>query len=282
MREKFLVELAKKLCTNKDVLSIYKKLADILEENNLYHEYGAVLEKIWHLTKEHELFKEIGDIFLYQVRNPKIAVNAYNKYLQLIMPDFYKSYATTLYNLGYSDFEYEYDDEDYTKELIDLCDRYNAIIYIMVCLFQNKKYQSVLDIEKYLYDIKNRLQAYNDNLSQDDLNTLQELDDSNRHLSELISQEEHHNDINMFAIRLFDNNQRAYINIIGDLLTYKNYKSAIDFYNNKYASLYNTQIMYESSDLCWFVSDFYRDRFEFYKAIKYQKLALEIDCDKEK
>ena len=86
----------------------------------------------------------------------------------------------------------------------------------------------------------------------------------------------------MLAIRLFNNNQRAYINIIGDLITYKNYKLAIDFYNNEYASLYNTPTMYACSDLCWLISDFYRDKFEFYKAIKYQKLALEMDCDKEK
>ena len=146
MRENKLVELARNLCTKEDVLQIYKELADIFKENHLYHERGAVLEKIWHLTKEHELFKEIGDIFLYQVRNPQIAMNAYNKYLQLTMPDFYKSYATNLYNLGYSDFEYKYDNEDYTKDLINLCDRYNTIIYIMVCLYQNKNYQSVLKL----------------------------------------------------------------------------------------------------------------------------------------
>jgi len=62
MREKF-IKYAETITSGKSMLSILKELRKICAKNNLFHEEGACLEKIYHITYETKLYEEIGDIF---------------------------------------------------------------------------------------------------------------------------------------------------------------------------------------------------------------------------
>lgn len=275
--EERLKKYACDLVEGNNILAVYEDLAKIFDENCLFHEEGAILEKIWHITQKHEIYKEIGDIFFYKVRNKDISISAYNRFLQYSNPDFYRSYADNLSQLGYKNFGFEYDNEDYGRELVNLCDRYNAIIYIIICLHKNKKYSEVVEFKTYLNKLREFIDAFPKSSSEEDLDLVNEIKISNKHLSEILSETEHHYDINYFAIELDQDNEKAYINILGDYITYKDYQSAVSFYDAVYAPNFNKTFTTDISAICWQISDFYRDRYEFYNAVLFQKSALEID-----
>ena len=92
-----------------------------------------------------------------------------------------------------------------------------------------------------------------------------------------MSQTVHHNDINYLAIKFNPNNEQAYINILDDLLTYKNYEEALSFYNSKYAQVFNKQQVTNIIPICWQMVDIFDKNLNFYKSLFYQKLALEIE-----
>jgi len=47
-------------------------------------------------------------------------------------------------------------DNNYPYEIVNLCDRFDAIIYMMLCLHKNNDFIGILQLNKFLSDIKNK------------------------------------------------------------------------------------------------------------------------------
>ncbi len=280
MREKF-IKWAEIICTGKSILTVLKELKKVCAKENLYHEEGGCLEKIWHITHEDALYKEVGDIFLYKVRNRDIANAAYNKYLYHTNPDFYFKYATNLSAMGFNCADTENLDEELPEVILSLCDRFDAIVYMMICLHKNKDYDGVLELEKYLTIIKSKIEDYKNKTSNDNKTYWEDIQYTEKHLSKILSQTQNHNDINKFAIRLNKENKKAYFNILKDLITYNNFENALKFYNNNVCENFDLKPTGNIKSLCWIVSDFYRDIFEFYNAVFMQKIIIDMELEEE-
>ena len=273
MRDKF-KNLAERLIKNDNPESIYKELANIFDSLCLFHEQGACIEKLWHVTQDPNLYKEVADIFLYKVRNRNIAFEGYNRYLQYSQPEFYKSFSENLLALGYDKFQIS-DDEDYKRNIIRLSDSFDCVIYMMKALHKLKDYEGVMEMEQYLNSFDEKIKNYIQLHPLEKPDCVDENTNGKKHLSGILSETLNHNDINKLAIRLDSGNEKAYINIIGDMLTYGRLNDAVDYYNNVYAEKFGKITTNNIVNICWIVSDFYRDRYEFYNAVFYQKIALE-------
>ncbi len=274
MREEFL-GFADKLIGQDDLVSVYESLIKIFDENCLFHEEGACNEKLWHITQKPELYKKVGDVFANKVGNFEVAFHAYNRYIQFSDENFYRNYMRAVKKLGY---EYDKPDEDdYTLEIIKLCDAFDAIVYMMICLFRQKEYNAIFEMDKKLYEMQCKINEYI--ARYPDIDSESYVNDnvySIKHLSQILSENKHHNDINLLAIKYDNTNKQAYINIIGDYITYKNYNEAIHFYNCTYSNIFSLSNTNNIVDICWHVSDYYRDNFDFYNSVYFQKHALEI------
>ena len=280
MRDKF-IKYAETICSDKSILSVLKSLRKICAQNELYHEEGACVEKIWHITHDPKLYEQVGDIFLQKVRNRDIANAAYNKFIHLTNPDFYYKYTANLKALGFNCADIENLDEDLSDEIIDLCDRFDVIVYMMICLHKNKDFDGVIELVKFLSDIKSKIFEYRDKDCGSDKSYIDDIECTEKHLSEVLSQTQNRNDINEFAIDLDNENKKAYFNIIKDLITYKHEQDALGYYNDVVCTKLGYSRTNDIKNLCWIVSDFYRDIYEFYNAVFMQKIVLEMELQEE-
>ena len=275
MRKKF-IDYAQKLLNTKDFVQIYSDLSELFDKQGLYHESGACLEKLWHVTQQPELYWKVGNIFSKKIGNPQVAFSAYNRYFQTASPSLWKEYTDVLEKLGYRDFYTDLSQDNYSNKIVILCDVLQVIIYMIISLNSEKDFDGIVSLIPYFEKAKDTIKEFEktNTISND---FYEENTSCENHLSELLSENYHRNDINRFAIKLNPKNQKAYINIIDDLLTYQKYPDAIRMYNSEYAPTFLKPNAGRITDLCWMISDYYRDIFDFYKAVYFQKLALELE-----
>ena len=150
----------------------------------------------------------------------------------------------------------------------------------MICLHKNSDYDGILELNKYLKIVRNKVilisNSYkNNNYFMDDIEA------TNKHLSQILSQTKSNIRINQLAIELDKTNQQAYINIIEYKLEKGEKEAAIQFYNSTYINQFNNSLGCNNIEsLAWIISDYYRDKCLFYDSIKMQKYALETELDK--
>ena len=272
-----LTRFAEQIYSGNDTKNILNELYNIFTENEMYHEAAACLEKIWHITKEHELYIQIGDIFKDKLRNPQVGHMAYNRYLMFSQSDFYIKYTNALVKLNDNNFSTDIDNEDYSREIIKLCDKFDVIIYIMLCLHKNKEYSAILQIFEYFDKTLQDIDNYKQEHPFEDYTCTNDIENTKHHLVEILSTTKHHYDINRLAIMLDSECYPAYINILADIVTNKNYDEALNFYNNEICIKFSKPQKNSVTEICWILSDYYRDNFEFYNAVLFQKIALELD-----
>ena len=272
MRDKF-KKYAEELCTNSNCLNIFQDLKNIMCENGLYHEEGACLEKIFHITKEPKLYEKIGDIFLNKLRNRDVANAAYNKYLYYSDSKFYEKWAENLKSIGCN--YVDTDNEENPSEVQSLSDKFDAIAYMMICLEKNSEYDGIAELICYADKLREQIKIYQKIYAEE--NYWSDYKDTCNHLSEVLSGVNNRNDINKFAISLNPSNKRAYIKIMDDYVTYKNYSESLNFYNTEFCKKFECSPNISIVNLCWLISDFYRDCYEFYDAVRFQKYALEYE-----
>ena len=159
MREKFL-KFADDLILQKSPLKVYEKLAKIFEEGCMFHEEGACYEKIWHINQEHELYKKIGDIFGNKLGNSEVALQAYNRYLKFSEPEFYQNYSRNLVKLGYDRYKEDIESEDYSSDIVKLCDAYDAIVYMMIFLHKKSDFEGIIKLDEKLTQISANIKRY--------------------------------------------------------------------------------------------------------------------------
>jgi len=272
---------AEELCNSSKNLEITKRIRELCRDVGLYHEEGACVEKIWHITHETRLYEEVGDIFLYKVKNNYIANLAYNKFLYHSNPDFYMKYAENLACLNYHNIDTENADEKLSEEIIDLCDRFDLIGFLMLYLHKREDLQGVLDLSVYLDNLKQKILEYSETHVEEETSYLEGMRDTEQHISQCLSKTKNNNSINNLAIKICSTNKNAYFNILDAYIAQKQYNNAIDYYNNICCPNFKLSTKDNIIDICWAVSDFYRDVFEFYNAVRLQKLAMELEMERD-
>ena len=268
-----LKDIAQKLAGEENCIELYKTLIPIFEDAELYQEQAGLLEKIYNITKEPELYREIGDIMLDKIGKNDIAKNAYNKYLSLTKPEFFNKYISII-DPGYN----QVDEEGLDFKLLSLIDRYNAVIYIMVYFFQRQMYADILEISPCIDIINQQIDEHLNTVGITDFSTLEDKKQSDIYISTQLARTSNHNDINRLAIKFNPQNEAPYLNIIDDLVEYNNYNQALDFYNNDYCAMFPDNRRIDSIvGLCWFLSDKYSAIGEYYNAVQRQKKAIELE-----
>ena len=250
MRELF-IKTAENLVKNENILSTYKKLADFYLKQNKMDGYSSTLEKIWHLEKDNEILLKISNVAKNNLINfaPIAGIN------QNLIDDILFEAKTTDFTL--------------------LIHRHFICEYMMIHAFSKNNLQLVLELSHYLFEIKSQIQKYIKDNTIEDCKEIRTMKDDDCALSNMLADTKNHNDINDLAIQLNPLNEKAYINIIYDLLIYENYDRALEFYNSKYAPTFSKSTINSVSELCWIFSESFSKRFEFYETLLFQKIAIE-------
>ena len=127
---KHLKNIIENIINNNDIVTSYRELAILFENQQMYQEQVGCLERIAHITKEPYLYEEMGNIFKFKLNNYSAAFGSYSKYLSLVQPDFYQNYIETF------DVEFLLTDLSiYNQNFIILVDLCIVIIYILVYLY---------------------------------------------------------------------------------------------------------------------------------------------------
>ena len=274
MREK-LIALANDVCTARSILPALKDLVEIFDKLKMYNEECGTLERIWHKTQKHDLLQQMGDVYFSKIGDYNTAIIAYNRYLEFTQPDLFRKYATSMYKAGYK--KYDFDNEDYSRKIINLTDRYNILLYIIASLYEMKDIDAVLSVKDLLFNVKKKIDKIYNKLTDGEKAYVEELDAGNSYISGLFSNIKHHNDLNSFAIELDPKNEDAYINIMADHLTYGRKQEALEYYNKMYTANFNYKPLDSVGNVAWILSNFYSKKHDFFEAVMMQKLALEID-----
>lgn len=281
MEEKF-SEYCKKLLREKNVLPVYKNLCSDYEKKGYYKEYISGLEKIWHISKRPELLLQAGDTAAMYISDYNLAYYFYDLYFQYTNPALYSRFMFTLKQKGYDGLPQDFDNTCYFSELAKYTDRYIAIVEMLVYLHKETKYDEIIALKHYLNEILDQINEYSEKHPGDDYPFGSKVWETGNYLSGILSQTEHRNDINEFAIELNSKNERAYNNIIFDFLMYQNYAQALSFYNDRYCKEFDAGNFDSVVNLCWNYSDKFAQQNDFFKAVQCQKIAIDIELDNKK
>ena len=283
MRELF-TDCAKALLNEVDATIVYDALAGKFNEDLFPEGLINALYALYINTKNSKLLIDITDIIETHWANADFAYTFYYKYFEQTAPDMFKKLCKSYANANGKFIEPE---ENIHKKLEDnpkvddLVNRFIMFIYMISYAFKNEEYELMYDLYDSMQIIKDRINTaikkYGiTNISEDELFVNDE-----KYLSEVLSQKEHHNDINKLAITLYKKNKKAYMNIIDDYITYNKEQDAIDFYNNEYCSVFEKESKLTNiSELYWKISYYYCNIYDFYKNLSYEKKALECDLEK--
>lgn len=268
---KKIISLARNLVSGKNSKNCFLKLADIFDEECAYIQRIVVLEAIFNTTNDVKKLEEIGDIYAFKLKFEDGARKYYNKYLQASDNEFFTKYSNI------ADIE-TLNNTSLPRILQNKLDRYFVYVEIIRFLQERKFYREILDLKQGLKDIEEEIGSYLVQKEYSDLGPWNSLTDKKCYLSFILSNTDHHNDINRFAIELNSQNEAAYLNIIDDLVYYKNYEQALSMYNNEYVKAFPQEKPFTNIvDLCWFLSDRLYSIGQYFNAIERQKIAIDIE-----
>lgn len=279
MRE-FFKKIAEQIYNAPDPINFYFELVRYFEAEDFLIGKVNLLEYIWRLNNDNELLLEIGDIFFEFEKDSGSAYKYYYEYFKRKSEKGFSNFLNVYNqrnNITFCDEEMEFLHEN--SELTKLYGKFAVIIVILYYLHSKNEYQLLLDIEAYLDKIKSEIEEFVFNSCNTNYPELVQIQEDIKSMSEVLSQTAHHNDINYLAIKFNPKNEQAYINILDDLLTYKNYKEALSFYNNEYAPIFGKSPVQDLIPVCWQFVEIFGKQYNFYKSVFYQKLALEFELE---
>lgn len=270
---KRIINIANNLVAGHNIKGNLIKLAEIFKEECAYKQEVVVLEAIFNITKEVKRLEEIGDIYAEKLEIKKSAEEYYNRYLEQVDKTFYDKYASI------KDIEISLS----TPTPVDLqgkLDRFLVYAEILSFLHGRTYYQEILDLKQGLFDLEEEVATYLVENEYPDLEPSEQLIGKKNYLSCILSNTGNHNDINRFAIELNPQNEAGYLNIMDDLVYYKNYEQALNVYNNEYVKAFPRNKKFSSVvDLCWFLSDKLYAIGQYFNALERQKFAIDIELE---
>ena len=268
---KKIINLANNISIGKNTKNIFFKLAELFKQECAYKQEVVTLEAIFNITKDAKILEEIGDIFAKNLEIKEAAEEYYNRYLEQTDKKFYDKYASI------NDIKIQ-NSVPMPSELQEKLDRYFVYAEILSFLHGRKYYQEILDLKQGLFDLEEDAATYLVENEYPDLEPSEQLTDKKNYLSCILSNTGSHNDINRFAIELNPQNIAGYLNIIDDLVYYKNYEQALNVYNNEFVKAFPQEKPFASIvDLCWFLSDKLYAIGQYFNALERQKFAIDIE-----
>ena len=270
---KKIINLANNIANCKNLKNNFAKLAVLFKEEYAFNQEIAVLKAIYNLTKDSKKLEEIGDIYANELNIKEAAQEYYNKYLQVTDTEFYKKYVSA------NDIKTK-EEICIPQDLQERLDCYNVFIEIIVFLHGRKFYQEILNLKDDFFKLEEFVATWLVENEYSNLDELEKINDKKNYLSCVLSNTGNHNDINRFAIELNPKNEAGYLNIIDDLVYYKNYKQALDMYNSEYVKMFPENKYFDNIvDLCWFLSDKLYRIGQYFNAIERQKFAIDIELE---
>ena len=273
----FFINSANNLAFNTNLAYTYRVLADYFAKANFTNGQCACLEKLWHIIKDKNILLDLIHLSEVKLNDIRLA-RLFNAILFFnYLPNEFMNFIKPL-NLA-PDFINDIEYEGTTTPWTILSGRHLICTYLMIFAAKGNNIQLIVDLIKPLNKIDKEINDYLHN-NPNNPRYFEEFFNQKRILSDVLSEIEHHNDINKFAIYLNCNNEKAYLNIIEDFIHYKNFDHALDFYNNDYCNAFNRPKAEYLNDICWYLSHFDSNKYEFYKTLCYQKLAIEFEIQK--
>lgn len=267
-----LKNIIENIINDNDVISCYRNLSILFENNNMYQEQAGCLERIVHITDEPYLYEKIGDIFKNKLNNYPVAFATYSKYLSLVLPDFYKNYSETFKNkISLIDIN------SYDKDFIKLTDKYIVVVYVILYLYNTENFDIITEFEKYLNSIAKSVNERIMHISSKNRDTLEDINDAKVYLSSVLINKIDNIKLNQFAINLNKKNETAYINILYNHLINNDFSLAKDFYNNIYAKEFNLEKELNEKNILWYISSKYLELEKPFEAVNCQQMVINME-----
>ena len=276
------VDYACKLADNENVVEIYKELEKIMEDASLYLEQAGILSCLYMENRDINLWLKMGMIIKERCNNKSFALKIFSTFLKMASPDFYIHFKEILqfFNFKLEEIEIIDINDISSLELEQLVNRYNAILYMMVFLNQRKEYAGILELAPYLKNIEIKTDKYLKTKNPKDKSSIDNMEDSKKHLSSLISKVRYINELNEFAIKLDNKNEEAYINIIYNLAFDNQEQKVQDFYRDEYLPIFKNKNIRNIVDVYWFLSDKFYEKKMFYESVVCQQKAIDKELAK--
>lgn len=274
--EKKLLNSCEKLSKTNNVVRLYKELTKIFEEVGMFYELAWCYRILWDFTKQDRYLIFAGDIFTEYTNNLKEGLKTYDLFFQRTNPYFFLKYKYSLNKIGYQDSSPILDNTDYFSNTIKQLDRYNTIIFIMTYFYNYKMYDFILLSNNYLRKLK--VDIFINKPRQDRKICYQSIQEMNKYFSSIISQTEN-NDLNKYALKLNPKNEQAYLNIIYNFADSHNFEQLQEYYN-AYAKNCDADKLNTVPQILWKLSNIYKNKDLFFKAVKCQQLAVEYELAK--
>lgn len=275
--KKKLLQYCKILTEKKNIKSIVNDLINIFYDVGLVNEQANLLRIMFHLTNKSEYLLRAGDLFVGSMDNADIGYALYDLYFQKTNPQFYERYKYTLSKMTNNQIPFTIDTTDYSDGIINLTDRYNIIVCIMLYFNQYHMVEDILSAKIFLDIIKDKITSYSDKNIQ--YSYKEELYTINKMLVHTLTLNEDNLKINELALSIDKKQEQAYLNLINIYVSDGQYDKAFNVYND-YCKNNDKPPARTVSEMLWAVDKMYAKRNMIYRAIKYQKYVSEYDLEK--
>ena len=162
------------------------------------------------------------------------------------------------------------------NNITDLIDRYRLIVQIMVYFNIHKNFDEIISCRKYINIIRTKIE----NAIKPSMRKYRdEISDINKYFSKNLSVNEGNWDLNHFILEIDDKCMLAYLNILDIYIDKKEYESAYDFYN-KYCDKFNEEKQKDVPYMLWQLGNVWISLNFYFKAVKFEKLAVEYELSK--
>ena len=225
----------------------------------------------------------MADIVINNLEDSNYTLSLYATYLKLTNEKLYQNLKIALQssNVSFQDVDLIKEDDVVSLEFENLVNRHNIILYIMIYCIQTCNLEKIMDFVKYAEQLDSEIKKFITEKNPANKTPLDNMRDTMKHLSKIISSNLTAVDINIFATALDPINESSYLNVMETFLKNNFTKNAINFYNNKYRKIFknNPEIKLPTA-IYWFMSDKLYAENKYYESLVCQQKAIDIELSK--
>lgn len=285
LNKDFILECAKKIRDNKDIENTYISLISVMNDSNLIYEKMNLYKFLCNLTNNMDYLNLYINLAIKENHLDE-AIHYFCNILYKTNPAFFEIFKTLLLKQGFEKInEFNISETEIDYDFILTCDRYHSLLYVIKYLAIKKQISEIFQIEQYLTDI-NYFQIqrfiYKHKVNRTTMHILKSVYNEDKYqeeISNIMSQIRNNMDLNKLAVRFCKGNKSAYLHIIKILIDNNKNQEALDFYNQDFVPVFHWELkkFEKISQLCWFMSDKYIKKKDFYSSVVMQQKAIEND-----
>ncbi len=271
--ENEVINLVSQIAIEENCQNIYEKLIPIFADAEMYEEQTQIIENLYNLTNNPEYLEQIGDIQKNGLKDNSKAQETYYKYLSITNPTFFKK-LKDVSNIDVQMPSYTVLD----KNLLFIIDRYATVTYLMTYFHNKNMLTELFETSNYTDSLIEIIEKYVQEYKNIEIKPFQTIRKYNQQLSNNLSKNCEHKEVNELAIKYNKENEKAYLNILDILVAEEKYNEILEFYNEKYIKAFvNMQQAQKPSDIIWFLSDKYYANNDYYNSLLRKKIAINIE-----